>query len=124
MTSEDHCARVNSRFTKQCRLQARNVTLRIELPAMDGAGGPWSLVVLRLDTLSYAGVTVQDTAVVQLFPGHWLAHREPSQVPINLGYNAVVKLLVHERAVWGASCRRWPCLLAPQNLRGDVACET
>ena len=36
-------------------MQARNVTLRIELPPMDGAGGPCSLVVLRLDTLSYAG---------------------------------------------------------------------
>ncbi|BDA50280.1 probable autophagy-related protein 2 at C-terminar half [Coccomyxa sp. Obi] len=37
------------------RLQARNITLRIELPPLDGEGGPASLVVVRLDDLTYAG---------------------------------------------------------------------
>jgi hypothetical protein len=37
-------------------MQAHNVTLRVELPPMDGAGGPCSLVVIRLDMLTYAGM--------------------------------------------------------------------
>lgn len=35
--------------------QARQVILRVELPSREGAAGPPSLVVLRLDHLSYSG---------------------------------------------------------------------
>lgn len=42
-------------MTLSLLLQARNITLRIELPPLDGEGGPASLVVVRLDNLTYAG---------------------------------------------------------------------
>jgi hypothetical protein len=37
-------------------LQASNVTLRIELPPLNGGDGPVSLVVIRLEKLGYAGM--------------------------------------------------------------------
>lgn len=37
------------------RLQARNITLRIELPPLEGEGGPPALVIVRLEDLTYAG---------------------------------------------------------------------
>ena len=42
--------------------QARQIILRIELPSREGAAGPPSLVVVRLDHLSYAGARAQRPA--------------------------------------------------------------
>ena len=42
--------------------QARQVILRIELPSREGAAGPPSLVVVRLDHLSYSGAHAQRPA--------------------------------------------------------------
>ncbi|KAK9836947.1 hypothetical protein WJX81_001853 [Elliptochloris bilobata] len=40
---------------QRLRIQVRQVILRIELPGREGSAGPPSLVVLRLDQLSYSG---------------------------------------------------------------------
>ena len=68
------------------RAQARNVTLRVELPPMDGAGGPCALVIVRLEALTYAGA---------LF-----------SVPFSLRFFEVVSL---PAAVLASSCtaRQW-----------------
>ena len=45
------------------RAQARNVTLRVELPPMDGVGGPCALVIVRLDALTYAGAPLSSALI-------------------------------------------------------------
>ena len=37
-------------------VQAKHITLRIELPPVNGPAGPPSLVILHLDSLMYSGV--------------------------------------------------------------------
>lgn len=37
-------------------MQAKHVTLRIELPPVNGPAGPPSLVILHLDSLMYSGM--------------------------------------------------------------------
>jgi len=46
-------------LTTHVSVQAKQITLRIELPPVNGPDGPPSLVILHLDSLIYSGLSTE-----------------------------------------------------------------